>query len=238
MGKIIGMIALPLGKLLFFIYKLVQNYGLSLLILTAIVRVGLFPLYKMQMKSTAKMAKIQPQLQQIQQKYAADRQKMSIEMQRLYQEEGVKPAAGCLPMLIQMPIIFGLFALLRTPQVYVTEPEMLYAIHESFLWIPDLSQADPWILPILAGIATFISFSMSMKFQEGDGGGGAAGMKVMRYVFPVLIVLMGRTFPGGLTIYWFFGQFLQIFFNIHLGKMKQEIAGTGKKGKKSRKGRK
>lgn len=235
MGKLIGIIAMPLGQLLFLIYQLVQNYGISLIILTAIVRIALFPLYKMQMRSTAQMAKIQPQLKQIQQKYAADRQKMSMEMQRLYQEEGVKPAAGCLPMLIQMPIIFGLFALLRTPQVYITHTEMLYAIHESFLWIPDLSQADPWILPIMAGIATFISFSMSMKFQPDDMGAGAGSMKMMKYIFPVLIVMMGRTFPGGLTIYWFFGQFLQIFFNIHLGKMRQEIAGTGKQSRKGRK---
>lgn len=237
MGTLISIIAKPLGAMLYYIYSLVGSYGISLIILTVIVRVAIYPLFVMQTKSTAKMAKIQPKMKQLQQKYATDRQQMSIEMQKLYKEEDVKPAAGCLPMLIQMPIIFGLFALLRSPQAYITEPEMLYAIHESFLWVPDLSQADPWILPLMAGVATFISFSMSMSQQSDQMQSGGGAMKMMKYIFPVLIVLMGRTFPGGLTIYWFFGQFLQIFFNIHLGKIRKEIAGDGK-GKKSKKGRK
>lgn len=232
MNYIIGLIAKPLGELLYLIYQAVGNYGVSLIILTIIVRCALYPLYAMQIKSTAAMTKIQPKMKQIQQKYSKDRETMSIKLQELYKEEGVHPAAGCLPMLIQMPIIFGLFALLRDPLTYISNENMLFGIHESFLWIPTLSQADPWILPILAGLATFISFSLSMK-QQGDqveGMGGA--MKAMRYVFPVLIVMMGRSFPGGLTIYWFFGQFLQIFFNLHLNKVKKQIIDDDKKVKK------
>ena len=82
---------------------------------------------------------------------------MSIKLQELYKEEGINPAGGCLPMLIQMPIIFGLFALLRNSMLYLNESsEMLFAVYESFLWLSDVSQPDKWILPILAGIATYV----------------------------------------------------------------------------------
>ena len=77
---------------------------------------------------------------------------------KLYKEEHFNPMGGCLPMLIQMPIIMGLFALLRNPMQYINGDGMLFAVHESFLWIMDLSQPDKWILPLLAGAATFLSF--------------------------------------------------------------------------------
>ena len=132
-------------------------------------------------------------------------------------------------MLIQMPIIFGIFALLRNPLAYLQSDEMLFAVHESFLWMVDLSQPDKWILPILAGIATFISFRMTSQQQSAAQPGGMGSMmKMMQYFFPVMIVLMGRSFPAGLTIYWFVGQFIQIFFNLHLNKVRKKIKEGGK----------
>ena len=113
------------------------------------------------MKSTVGMSKLQPKIKALQQKYANDKDTLNAKMADLYREEGINPAGGCLPMLIQMPIIFGLFALLRNPLAYMGSSErMLFAIHESFLWMTDLSQPDKWILPILAGIATFFAFSI------------------------------------------------------------------------------
>ena len=126
-------------------------------------------------------------------------------------------------MLIQMPIIFGLFALLRNPTVYVKSEAMLMAVHEAFVWIPDLSQPDPWILPILAGIATFISFSQTQQ-QNAVGDNSMAGMmKMMRYFFPIMIVWMGRSFPAGLTIYWFIGSVIQIFQTMGLNRWKKKL---------------
>ena len=72
---------------------------------------------------------------------------------------------GCLPMLIQMIVIMGLFALLRNPMNYISSDKMLFAIHESFLWIPDLAQPDKWVLPIIAGIATFLATYFSQTNQ-------------------------------------------------------------------------
>lgn len=132
-------------------------------------------------------------------------------------------------MLIQMPIIMGLFALLRNPMRYMTDENMIFAFHESFLWIKDLAQPDPWILPIIAGIATFIAFTMNrMLTDTGNAAGNQMqGMtKMMQYVFPVMILWMARSFPSGLALYWAVSQIIQIFFNIHMSsirkKMKQE----------------
>ncbi|MEG0919268.1 MAG: YidC/Oxa1 family membrane protein insertase [Anaerovoracaceae bacterium] len=239
MNTIIGFIAKPLGMLLFAIYNLIGNYGITLIVVTLIVKLCLYPLYAKQIKSSSAMATIQPKMKQIQQKYANDKETLNMKIMELYKEEGFNPSAGCLPMIIQMPIIFGLFALLRNPMAYVEDPAMLFAVHESFLWMDDLSHPDKWILPILAGIATFISFSISQNQQNAnsDQNGMGGMMKMMKYFFPVMIVLMGRTFPAGLTIYWFFGQFLQIFFNMHLNTIRKRM-NEDKNGKKTKGGKK
>jgi len=229
MNTIIGALAQPVGWLLSSIYALIGNYGITLIVFTLIVKVCLYPLYSKQIKSTARMAQVQPKMKALQQKYANDKQTLNMKLSEMYKEEKFNPAAGCLPMLIQMPIIFGIFALLRNPLAYLQSDEMLFAVHESFLWMVDLSQPDKWILPILAGIATFISFRMTSQQQSAAQPGGMGSMmKMMQYFFPVMIVLMGRSFPAGLTIYWFVGQFIQIFFNLHLNKVRKKIKEGGK----------
>ena len=114
-----GIIAKPIGFFLTLIYKLVGNYGISLIILTFIVKLALYPLYAKQIKSTANMSEMSEKSQEIQRRYANDREKMNEEMQKLYAETGFNPMSGCLPMLIQFPIIMGLFALLRNPMKYM-----------------------------------------------------------------------------------------------------------------------
>jgi len=229
MNTIIGALAQPVGWLLSSIYDLIGNYGITLIVFTLIVKVCLYPLYSKQIKSTARMAQVQPKMKALQQKYANDKQTLNMKLSEMYKEEKFNPAAGCLPMLIQMPIIFGIFALLRNPLAYLQSDEMLFAVHESFLWMVDLSQPDKWILPILAGIATFISFRMTSQQQSAAQPGGMGSMmKMMQYFFPVMIVLMGRSFSAGLTIYWFVGQFIQIFFNLHLNKVRKKIKEGGK----------
>jgi len=230
MNTIIGALAQPIGWLLTHIYELVGNYGITLIIFTLIAKFCLYPLYAKQIKSTARMAQMQPKMKALQQKYANDKQTLNMKMAELYKEEKFNPAGGCLPLLIQMPIIFGIFALLRNPLAYIHTEQMLFAVHESFLWMMDLCQPDKWILPILAGIATFISFRMTSQQQAAAQPGGMGGMmKMMQYFFPLMIVLMGRTFPAGLTIYWFFGQFIQIFFNLHLNKVREKLRKEGGK---------
>lgn len=237
MQTVIGWIAKPLGYFLGWLYDIVGSYGLAIVIFTIVVKICLYPLYAKQMKSTVGMSRLQPKLKAIQTKYANDKETMNAKMAELYRQEGINPAGGCLPMLIQMPIIFGLFALLRNPLAYMgTSEQMLFAIHESFLWMTDLSQPDKWILPILAGIATFFAFSMQQQQQQDMPGGQGGMMKSMKYIFPVMIVMLGRTFPAGLTIYWALGQVIQIFYNLRMNKVrKQMLEGSGNKGGRRRK---
>jgi len=236
MNSVIGIIASPLGWFLSFLYSFIQNYGLTLIVFTIIVKIVLYPLYAMQIKSTARMGDMQPKMQALQKKYANDKETLNIKMMELYKEEKFNPMGGCLPMLLQMPIIFGLFALLRNPMLYIDNSEILMAVHESFLWIMDLSQPDPWVLPIAAGVTTFISFTQTQSQQQpmGDAANSMAPMmKMMKYFFPVMIVWMGRSFPAGLTIYWFVGTAIQILLNLHLNKMRKQIReGTYKQKKK------
>lgn len=209
MNTFFGFFAKPLGYLLAGIYSIVGNYGITLIIFTIIVCLCLFPLYANQIKHSIKMAKFQPKMKELQRKYAHDRDELNKQMMALQKEEGFNPMRGCLPMLIQMPILIGLFYLLRRPTVYLPAGQvenMIFAIHESFLWIKDLAQPDLWILPILTGITTFISMSITQTQSSPMGDASAnqmAGMmKMMRYFFPVMLVWMGRTFPAGLTMYW------------------------------------
>jgi YidC/Oxa1 family membrane protein insertase len=226
MNTIIGWVAEPLGMLLSFLYGFFDNYGISIIVFTIIIRACLFPLYADQIKHSARMAEVQPKMQALQKKYANDKEMLNIKMMELYKEEKFNPMRGCLPMLIQLPIIFGLFSLLRNPTGFIESNTMLMAVHESFIWIPDLSQPDPWILPILAGFSTFISFSQTQSQTSMGENSMASMMKMMKYFFPIMIVWMGRSFPAGLTIYWFVGTVIQIFQTMGLNRWKKRLAAS------------
>ena len=131
-------------------------------------------------------------------------------------------------MLIQFPIIMGLFALLRNPMKYMPDdPTLMFANHESFLWIKDLAQPDLIILPIAAGLATFFAFSMNSAMtmqQPGANPGQQKAMNaIMKYFFPLSILWLARSYPAGLAIYWAGGQFMQIFFNLRINKIREEM---------------
>lgn len=221
-----GIIAVPLGYLLTFIYKLVGNYGISLIILTVLVKLILYPLYFKQIKSTASMSSIQPKIKAIQEKYKNDKEKMNEEMAKITKDENFNPMGGCLPMLIQLPIIWGLFTLLRNPIKYIADENMIFAVHQSFLWIKDLGQPDLWILPIAAAVSTYISFAMTQQLtgqNEIMGGQGKSMNMIMKYFFPLSILWLARAYPAGLAIYWAGGQFIQIFFNIRMNKFRAKL---------------
>ena len=149
---------------------------------------------------------------------------------------------GCLPMVVQMIVIMGLFALLRTPMRYITDENMLYAIHETFLWIPDLAQPDKWILPLAAAAATFVSYSMSSSQQMqassmGAGNPAQGNMmgKMMKYFFPLMILWFARTYPAGLALYWFGSQVIQIFYNLRFNSWKKKEKEAEEEAKKKKK---
>ena len=221
-----GILAKPLGFLLTWLYDIIGNDGIALTVVTVIVKLCRYPVYAKSIKSTMRMTEMQPKIQEIQQKYAKDKELMNEKLTELYKEEGVSMYGGCLPMIVQMIVIMGLFALLRNPMAYIDSDSMLFAIHEPFLWIQDLAQPDKWILPILAAIATFIATTMSQN--TGAAGANAQQAKmmtnIMKYFFPIMILWMARSYPAGLAIYWFGSQLIQIFYNIRFAKMRKQSA--------------
>ncbi len=218
MNAILGFFATIISYPLRLIYLLVNNYGLSVIILTLLVRACMLPLYAKQIKSSAIMGELQPQIQDIQRRYARDRELMNEKMQELYTKYKYNPMSGCLPLLIQMPIIMGLFQLLRNPLTYMSEATMVSAVHESFLWISDLSQPDNWILPLLAGITTYFTYVASSSSMGADQAGM---MKSMQYVFPIMIFAWGRTYPAGLALYWAVGNLFTIIQTFVLNKQRK-----------------
>ena len=203
------LLATPIGYLLSLIYDVVDNYGFSIIILTLLIRVIMLPLYGKQIKYSARMAEVQPKLQEIQTRYAHDKETMNQKTMELYQKEGVNPTSGCLPLLIQTPIIFGLYALLREPLKYITASKMIVAVHESFFWVPDLSQPDAWILPILAGLTTYFTQAQTSATDT------TGMMKGMKYFFPVMIFALGKSFSAGLALYWVVGNLFQLVQTIY-----------------------
>jgi YidC/Oxa1 family membrane protein insertase len=233
-----GIIAKPLSLLLSWLYGLIGSYGIAIIILTIIVKLCLYPVYAKQIKSTMKMSAFQPKIQEIQQKYAKDRELMNEKLNELYKSEGASMYSGCLPMIVQMIVIMGLFTLLRNPMNYLTS-DMLFATHESFLWIKDLAQPDKWILPIAAAIATFFSYVMSQSVNTTGANAAQTAMmtKVMKYFFPLMILWMARSYPAGLALYWFGSQVIQIFYNMRFNswKKKAQAEKEAKEGKKRKK---
>lgn len=113
--SIFNFLAVPLGYAMYWLYQLVQNYGWTIIIFTVLVRLAMFPLTLQQQKSTAKTAAYQPMIQEIQKKWANDKTRQSQEMQKFYEENNIKMTAGCMPMLVNMLIIFGMIAVIQSP---------------------------------------------------------------------------------------------------------------------------
>ena len=217
----LGFLSKPLGWLLETLYGFIGNYGISIIILTVVIKFALYPSYKKQILSSTKMMKLQPEIKRIQAKYPNDKMKQQQEMQKFYQEHDISSmgGVGCVPMLIQMIVIMGLFSLLRQPMSYMSET-MITAVHESFLWMPDLGQPDSWIMPISAAALTFVSSSISqMGSQNPDQGKGV--QMVMRIFLPLMILWLARSYPSGLAVYWLVGQVVQIGFNLRFNKLKK-----------------
>ncbi len=232
------LLATPFGFMLSFLYNLTGYYWAAIIILSVLIRFAMYPLYKKQILSSANMASMSSKTKEIQRKYANDKQMMNQKISEMYKENGYNPASGCLPLIVQMIVISGLFALLRYPLNYIDDEGIVFGVHQAFLWIKDLSQPDPWILPILSGIATFLSFSMSQKNNinpaQGAGGDMTGMMSMMKYIFPIMIVWLARSYPAGLAIYWFISQFIQIFFNLRFNAIKKNMKANNLKQKKSK----
>ena len=174
------------------------NYGVAIIIMTVLVKLILYPLTKKQIESTKAMMEIQPKMKAIQEKYKDDKQRLNMELANLYKNEGVNPLAGCLPLIIQMPIMIGIFYGIR---------DFHYEGSASFLWMESISASDPtYILPVLSALTTFIASKQTMPAT----GAGGAQNKMMMYFMPLFIGYISLTFPAGLVLYWVVMNIMQI----------------------------
>jgi YidC/Oxa1 family membrane protein insertase len=217
-----GIIARPLFLWLQWTQKFVSNWGWAIAIQTLIINLTLLPLRISSMKSALKMQKIQPQMNSIKEKYKKyslrdpRRQEMNTEIGALMKQEGVSPAGGCLPLVIQMPFLFAYYSMLGAA---------LDLRHAHWLWVRDLSSPDPWhLLPI--GIIITMLFTQRMTPQAGMD---PQQQKMMNLLMPVMLGIISWNLAAGLCLYWSEGNLIAIaqqaiMNRTSLGREMREIA--------------
>lgn len=170
------------------------SYGLALLLVTVVVRLIIMPLFVKQIRYQKVMQQMQPEMQKIRQKYKGDNQKIQEETMKMYKTYGVNPMAGCFPMVVQLPMLYALYGAIEG-NVKLNQ--------STFLHIFQLGQHDhTYILPLLAAITTYFSSRLMMAGVEGQ-------QKMMLYVMPVFIFIIGARFPAGLALYWIYTNLFQ-----------------------------
>jgi YidC/Oxa1 family membrane protein insertase len=203
------------------IHWLIPNYGIAIIVFAVLMKILLHPLILPQLRSAQRMQLLAPELQKIREKYKDDLQAQQRELFRLYQEYGINPMSGCLPMLLQLPILYALWAVLN----YSIELRQTPFV----LWITDLSVPDrlvqlPFRLPLfgfdyisglalLMGIALFVQQRLSLTDPR---------QRWMVYVFPVLLTLLFSAFPAGLNLYYFTFNLLSIAHQLYLTRFRKK----------------
>ena len=199
------------GYILKFFYNISNDYALSIVLFTILTRLILLPLTFSQMRSMTAMKMIQPEVDKINKKYKNDKQKQGMMLQQLYKENNVNPAAGCLPLLIQLPIIMAMYRVVQDPVkfVFAGDSSLYAAADRGFFWIKSLTDKDiiniggvnlPFILPILSAGFTYLQMKM-----------------------PLMMLWWGLMFPAGLVLYWVTGTIVQVIQQYFIGKYEEKI---------------
>ena len=232
MGAIWSSLIDLVGQILEYLYGITHNYGLAIILLTLIIRGIMYPLMQKQMTSMRETQKIQPLMQEIQKKYKNDKEKMNQELMRLYKEHKVNPMGGCLPLIVQMPILILFFQVLREFEYHIPGTKI---IDGGFLWIsntvtekivengaeierviaglaaPDqlfgiISGYSIGILPILVGASMYIqqklTTSATASTASSSANPTANTQKMMTTIMPIMIGFISFTLPSGLSLYW------------------------------------
>ncbi len=211
----------PLVSVIQFFAELLGSYGLGIIAVTIILRLAILPLTIKQVKSSKKMQEIQPKMKELQQKYASKdaitQQKYQQEMMTLMQTAGVSPLAGCLPVLVQMPILIGIYhAISRmnaTPDLFPLGTFLVFPLGESSI-----------VLAVLAGLIQYIVLMTGPAMDNPQ-------MKMMMYIMPLMIVGFGIVLPAALSLYWVIGNIISVIQNVVIykpwNKKKEQAATTG-----------
>ena len=193
---VLTVIAQPLFTGLNWVHKIVGNWGWSIIIVTALIKLLFYPLSQASGRSMAKMRAVGPRMKQIQETFKDDREKLGRAMMDLYKKEKINPLAGCLPMIIQIPVFISFY------RVLLESVEMRQA--PFLLWINDLSSRDPYfILPLLMGGAMFAQFKLNPAPPD------PMQAKIMQFM-PLIMTGMMAWFPSGLVLYWLTNTVLSI----------------------------
>ena len=206
--------------------KLHINWGISIILMTLLLKLVLFPLTKKSSIGTLKMQQIQPQMQEIQAKYKDKPEKLNTEMAKLYKETGYNPMTGCLPMLFQFPVLIAMFNLFNNYFEFRGA---------SFIpgWIPDLSVGDSiytlgFSIPLLGNeirllpIIYAVTQIFSMKITQAQNAQNANQMKIMTYGMPIFFFFIFYNAPAGLLLYWLVSNVFQLFQQMIINKMMKE----------------
>ena len=217
-----------MSRCIHYLYEFTVNigfpsYALAIIILGFIVRILLFPLSLKQMKSTIGMSDIQPELKEIQARYKNNRQKMSEEINKLYAEHNVNPMAGCLPILIQMPILYAIFRAMRNYD---------YNEHASFFWIDSLKNPDPYyIFPIVLVLLMFFQQKLTMSKEAVATN---QSMKVMLYVMPLMMGFVSLNLPSGVGVYWVTTSSIMLVQQVFMNKQREKEKALRQEARKER----
>lgn len=174
-------------QLLDTLFRFTGSYGLAIILITLVLRIVLLPLTAAGMRSSFKMQAMEAERKELAKKYKKDQEQLNRATMELWKRHKVNPFAGCLTMLVQLPIIFGFIGALRGYE---------FTGNPGFLWVPHLGEVDPYyILPILAAIGTFVQSKLTTPATD-------ASMQTMTYLFPVLVLAFGFKMPAAFTLYW------------------------------------
>ena len=180
------------------------NYGLAIILMTVFIKIILYPLTNKQLKSMRTMQELQPKLKELQAKYKESPEKMQAETMKLYQEKGFNPLGGCLPLIVQMPILIAFYSAL-------IKFEYAVPAHAAFLWIPNLSLPDPYyLLPILAAATTYYQQRISTVDPTDPT------QRTMMMVMPLFIAYIAMKFAAGLALYWVMFNILSVLQQLYL----------------------
>lgn len=232
----------PIFNLLIFFYNIVpgSDIGLAIILITVVIKLILYPLSKQSIKSQKALQDIQPKIEKIKKDFPNDKERQAKEMMELYKIEKVNPFSSCLPLLIQLPILIAVFQVFRHGlnsesldmlYSFVSNPGHINAISLGFV---DLSAPNVY-LAVLAGAAQFWQAKMLSTNKPAVKSSGAkdenmmATMnKQMLYFMPVMTIVIGMSFPGGLTLYWFLFTLLTALQQLFMFRKKKdkEVAST------------
>ncbi len=200
-----SIIAKGLLWLLEFFYGFVHNWGVAIIFLTLLIKAVFWPLTAKSYASMEKMKQLQPMMLAIREKYKNNKEEMNKEVMALYKTYGVNPASGCVPILIQLPVFFGLYQALLTSIALRHASFITYLPGTDILWLADLSAKDPlYITPIIMGVTMFLQQRMSPPPAD------PMQQKIMLFL-PLIFTVLFLNFPSGLVLYWLVNNILSIF---------------------------